>query len=72
MSDTVKKTPVVLVLAAWLLIGIPWAWGVDQLWINARKLFISPPPAPAATIAPAATAPAAPASSPAPAAAPSK
>ena len=71
MSDTVKKTPVVLVLAAWLLIGIPWAWGVDQLWINARKLFISPPPAPAATTAPV-SAPAAPAGTPAPAAAPSK
>lgn len=69
MSDSVKKTPVVLVLGAWLLVGLPWAWGVDQLWINARKLFVSAPPA--ATVAPA-TAPAGPASSPAPAAAPSK
>jgi hypothetical protein len=56
--DQVKKTPVALVALAWLLVGIPWGWGVAQLWKNAQKLFQSPP---------AATAPA----TPAPAAAPS-
>ena len=66
--DQVKKTPAVLVLLAWLFVGLPWAWGVDQLWKNARKLFQSPPPA-ATTMAPV-TAPAAPAGT--PAAAPSK
>jgi hypothetical protein len=53
--EQVKKTPVALVALAWLLVGIPWGWGVTQLWKNAQKLFQSPPPAAAA---PAATAPA--------------
>ena len=66
--DQVKKTPVVLVLFAWLLVGTPWAWGVTQLWKNAKKLFAAPPPV--TTMAPATT-PAAPASTPVPAA-PSK
>jgi hypothetical protein len=69
MEGQVKKTPAVLVLMAWVFVGVPWGWGVVQLWKNARKLFQSPPPV--TTMAPA-TAPAAPpASSPAPAA-PSK
>jgi hypothetical protein len=42
--DSVKKTPVALVALAWLLVGIPWGWGVAELWKNARKLFQSPPP----------------------------
>jgi hypothetical protein len=62
--DSVKKTPVALVALAWLLVGIPWGWGVAELWKNARKLFQSPPPA---ATAPAATAPANTAPAPAPA-----
>jgi hypothetical protein len=52
--DQSKRTPVVLVLLAWLFVGVPWAWGVEQLWKNARKLFQSPPAAtmPAAAPAP--------------------
>jgi hypothetical protein len=38
-----KKTPVVLVILAWLFVGLPWGWGVMQLWKNAKKLFQSPP-----------------------------
>ncbi|HEY2390552.1 MAG TPA: hypothetical protein VGK22_05220 [Candidatus Angelobacter sp.] len=68
MSGQVKKTPAVLVLGAWLFVGVPWGWGIVQLWKNARKLFQSPPPV--TTMAPVA-APAAPAGTPAPAA-PSK
>lgn len=49
--DPVKKTPVVLIALAWLFVGVPWAWGVGQLWKNAQKLFEAPPK-------PAATAPA--------------
>ena len=71
MNDQVKKTPAVLVLGAWLFVGVPWGWGIVQLWKNASKLFQSPPPATAVAPAPAA-APAAPASSPAPATAPNK
>ena len=51
MDGQVKKTPVVLVLLAWLFVGLPWTWGVTQLWKNARKLFQSPPPV--TTVAPA-------------------
>ena len=58
MEDRVKKTPVALVLGAWLFVGVPWGWGVVQLWKNARKLFQSPPAAtlpvvPGGTTAPA-------------------
>jgi len=62
MEGQIKKTPVVLVLGAWLFVGIPWGWGVVQLWKNASKLF-QPPPAATAPVAPAnpaATTPAAP------------
>jgi hypothetical protein len=45
MEDQIKKTPVVLVALAWLFVGLPWTWGVTQLWKNARKLFQSPPAA---------------------------
>ncbi|MGH9634001.1 MAG: MFS transporter small subunit [Candidatus Angelobacter sp.] len=66
--DQIKKTPVALVALAWLLVGIPWGWGVTELWKNARKLFQSPP----AATAPANTAPAAPAAPAASPAAPAK
>ncbi|HET9837031.1 MAG TPA: hypothetical protein VFR84_02270 [Candidatus Angelobacter sp.] len=51
--DRVKKTPVVLIALAWLFVGVPWAWGVGQLWKNAQKLFVSPPKPAAAAPAPA-------------------
>jgi hypothetical protein len=70
MDGQVKKTPVVLIAFAWLFVGLPWTWGVVQLWKNARKLFQAPPPV--TTMAPSAAPPAAPAGTPAPAAAPSK
>ncbi len=50
--EQVKKTPAILILLAWLFVGLPWAWGITQLWKNAQKLFQLP--APAAT-APAST-----------------
>jgi hypothetical protein len=55
--EQVKKTPVALVALAWLFVGLPWGWGVTQLWKNAQKLFQSPPAvtAPAAITAPAAS-----------------
>ena len=43
--ENVKKTPVALIALAWLFVGLPWAWGVQQLWKNAQKLFESPPAA---------------------------
>jgi hypothetical protein len=41
--DQYKKTPVALVILAWLFVGLPWGWGVMQLCKNAKKLFQSPP-----------------------------
>jgi len=55
MQNQIKKTPVVLVALAWLFVGLPWTWGVTQLWKNARKLFQSPPAA-TAPVAPGGTA----------------
>jgi len=48
MSET-KTTSPLLIAAAWLIVGIPAAWGVYNTALNARKLFIAPPPAPPAT-----------------------
>jgi hypothetical protein len=60
--DQVKKTPAALIALAWLFVGIPWEWGIVQLWKNAQKLFVAPPPAATApatpALAPAATTPA--------------
>jgi hypothetical protein len=50
MSET--KTSPLLVVAAWLIVGIPAAWGVYNTALNAKKLFVAPPPtAPAAQTA---------------------
>jgi len=51
MNSSQKKTPAVVIVLAWLVVGVPLAWGVSQTWKNAEKLFQSPPPAasPAAT-----------------------
>jgi len=62
MEDQIKKTPAVLVLLAWLFVGLPWTWGVTQLWKNARKLFQSPPAATTPVAPGTATAPAPPSS----------
>jgi hypothetical protein len=47
--EKTKKTPAVLVLLAWLFVGLPWAWGITQLWKNAQQLFQSHPPAASST-----------------------
>ena len=57
MDGQIKKTPAALVLLAWLFVGLPWAWGVTQLWKNASKLFQSPPAATAPVAPGTATAP---------------
>ncbi len=41
MAET-KETPVALILVAWLIVGIPAAWGVYNTVLNARKLFVAP------------------------------
>lgn len=47
--EQVKKTPVILVILAWLFVGVPATWGIAQTWRNARKLFQSAPPVPTPT-----------------------
>jgi hypothetical protein len=37
-----NKTPAALILVAWLVVGLPLAWGVTQTWKNASKLFSTP------------------------------
>jgi hypothetical protein len=39
MAENIKKSPVALILAAWLLVGIPLGWGVYNTLLNSMKLF---------------------------------
>jgi hypothetical protein len=39
MRTNQNKTSPVLILAAWLLVSIPAAWGVYSTLLNALKLF---------------------------------
>ncbi|HMB94760.1 MAG TPA: hypothetical protein VKK61_01840 [Tepidisphaeraceae bacterium] len=43
------NTPGILILAAWLFVGIPLVWGVSQTFKNALNLFKSSPQQAAAT-----------------------
>ena len=54
MSENTKKSSPVMILAAWVLVGVPLVWGVYNTILNTKKLFQSPA-APAA--APASSAP---------------
>jgi hypothetical protein len=49
MANASKSSPALIALA-WLLVGIPLAWGVYKSGLNAVKLF-QPPPATAAPAA---------------------
>lgn len=53
MAENTKKSSGVLILFAWLVVGIPLGWGVYNTVLGAMKLFQA---APAQTTAPAATA----------------
>jgi len=50
MPDTRTTSPL-LIAAAWLIVGIPATWGVYNTALNAKKLFVAPPPAAAAASA---------------------
>ena len=45
-SPAVKRTPAIAIVLAWLVVGIPAAWGVYNTGLNAKKLFA---PSPAVT-----------------------
>lgn len=44
MSEQRKPTTTAFVLGAWLIVGVPFSWGLYNSWLNIRKLF-NPPPA---------------------------
>jgi hypothetical protein len=39
MVTNEKKTPSILIMAAWLVVSIPAAWGIYYTLLNAIKLF---------------------------------
>ena len=50
MADTEKKSSPILIAAAWAIVILPTAWGLNYTVKNAMKLFTSSSPA---TVAPA-------------------
>jgi hypothetical protein len=49
MTTDIKKTPAAAILVAWLIVGIPAAWGIYNTALNAKKIFAAPPPATSTT-----------------------
>jgi hypothetical protein len=39
MTEKIKKSPVAVIVLAWLLVGIPLAWGVYNTLLNSLNLF---------------------------------
>jgi hypothetical protein len=39
MVTNEKRTPSILIMAAWLVVSIPAAWGIYYTLLNALKLF---------------------------------
>ena len=42
-DDRLKRTSPMLLIVAWLVVGIPAAWGVSQTVMRSLDLFKSPP-----------------------------
>jgi hypothetical protein len=42
MNENTKKSPPAMILAAWVLVGVPLAWGVYNTLLNSMKLFQAP------------------------------
>jgi hypothetical protein len=49
MTTDIKKTPAAAILVAWLIVGIPAAWGIYNTALNAKKIFAGPPATTTAT-----------------------
>lgn len=47
MLEERRKSWATAILFAWLLVGLPLAWGVYNTLLSSMKLFHAPPPAPA-------------------------
>jgi len=39
MTENIKKSPVVVIVLAWLLVGIPLGWGVYNTLLSSMNLF---------------------------------
>jgi hypothetical protein len=39
MTENTKKSPVAVIFLAWLLVGIPLAWGVYNTLLSSMNLF---------------------------------
>jgi hypothetical protein len=53
MSENTKKSSPAMILAAWVLVGVPLAWGVYNTLLNSMKLFQAPASSVPASAAPA-------------------
>jgi hypothetical protein len=42
MAGTTKKSPVIAILLAWLIVGVPLGWGVYNTLLSSMKLFRAP------------------------------
>jgi hypothetical protein len=42
MSEDTKKSSARMILAAWVLVGVPLTWGVYNTLLNSMKLFQAP------------------------------
>ncbi len=51
MAHETKRTSPLLVLGAWLVVGVPLTWGVSHTWTAAAKLFQGAPVQPGNTAA---------------------
>lgn len=49
-DSNTSKTSGALILCAWLVVGLPLAWGVYNTWQGAMKLFQSAPASAPATV----------------------
>jgi hypothetical protein len=39
VEDRRNNSPIVLILLAWLVVGVPFAWGVYNTLLSSMKLF---------------------------------
>jgi hypothetical protein len=42
MSENTRKSSAAMILAAWVLVGVPLTWGVYNTLLNSMKLFQAP------------------------------
>jgi len=42
VEENAKKSSAAMILLAWVLVGVPLAWGVYNTMLNSMKLFQAP------------------------------